>query len=214
MDAKQVALGILDGISFIPNTAYMGMVRSWEGSGLAGDSAKQRNQAETERFFSMLKSLGNAESPLRRLITIVFTSFYQKLNDEGKEAVNNKLGYGAGSVGGRTAGQIALAQTTASIMLRRLAIDQAYKHFIRFSASAALNVVMFQGIIEESARASRRMKTKYPTTYAMVSKENLDMVYFLVEQQLEPYLVFIEGHPIDCKGIQNEICKIVNVSRN
>jgi hypothetical protein len=35
--------------------------------------------------------LGNAESPLRRLITIVFTSFYQKLNDEGKEAVNNKL---------------------------------------------------------------------------------------------------------------------------
>lgn len=50
MDAKQVALGILDGISSIPNTAYMGVVRSWEGSGLAGDSARQRNQAETERF--------------------------------------------------------------------------------------------------------------------------------------------------------------------
>ena len=93
-------------------------------------------------------------------------------------------------------------------------IDQAYKHFIRLSASVALNVVMFQGIIEESARASRRMKAKYPSTYARVSKESLDMVYFLVEQQLEPYLVFIEGHPIDCKGIQNEICKIVNVPRN
>lgn len=50
MDIKQAALGILDGISSIPNTAYMGMVRSWEGSGLAGQSAKQRNQAETERF--------------------------------------------------------------------------------------------------------------------------------------------------------------------
>ena len=47
MDAKQVALGILDGISSIPNTAYMGVVRSWEGSGLAGESAKQRNQVET-----------------------------------------------------------------------------------------------------------------------------------------------------------------------
>ncbi|GME35705.1 hypothetical protein ACJ2_33900 [Pantoea sp. QMID2] len=58
------------------------------------------------------------------------------------------------------------------------------------------------------------MKSKYPATYARVSKENLDMVYFLVERQLEPYLVFIEGHPISCKGIQNEICKIVNVSRN
>jgi len=214
MDIKQAALGILDGISSIPNMAYMGMVRSWEGSGLAGQSAKQRNKAETERFFYMLKSLGNAESPLRRLITIVFTSFYQKLNDEGKEAVNNKLGYGAGSIAGRTAGQITLAQTTASMMLRRLAIDEAYRHFIRFSASASLNVVMLQGIIEESARASRRMKTKYPATYARVSKENLDMVYFLVERQLEPYLVFIEGHPVNCKGIQDEICKIVNVPRN
>lgn len=214
MDIKQAALGILDGISSIPNMAYMGMVRSWEGSGLAGQSAKQRNQAETERFFYMLKSLGNAEAPLRRLITIVFTSFYQKLNDEGKEAVNNKLGYGAGSIAGRTAGQITLAQTTASMMLRRLAIDEAYRHFIRFSASASLNVVMLQGIIEESARASRRMKTKYPATYARVSKENLDMVYFLVERQLEPYLVFIEGHPVKCKGIQDEICKIVNVPRN
>ena len=192
----------------------MGVVRSWEGSGLAGNSVKQRNQAETERFFYMLKSLGNAESPLRRLINIVFTSFYQKLNDEGKEAVNNKLGYGAGSVSGRTVGQIALAQTTASLMLNRLAIDQTYRFFVRSGASAALNVVMFQGIIEESARASRRMRSKYPSTYTRVSKENLDMVYFLVEQQLEPYLVFIEGHPIDCKGIQNEICKMVNVPRN
>jgi hypothetical protein len=214
MDIKQAALGILDGISSIPNTAYMGMVRSWEGSGLAGQSAKQRNQAETERFFYMLKSLGNAESPLRRLITLVFTWFYQKLDDEGKEAVNNKLGYGAGSIAGRTAGQITLAQTTASMMLRRLAIDEAYRHFIRFSASASLNVVMLQGIIEESARASRRMKNKYPATHARVSKENLDMVYFLVERQLEPYLVFIEGHPINCKGIQDEIYKIVNVPRN
>ena len=162
----------------------------------------------------MLKSLGNAESPLRRLITLVFTAFYQKLNDEGKEAVNNKLGYGAGSVAGRTAGQITLAQTTASIMLRRLAIDEAYRHFIRFSASVSLNVVMLQGIIEESARASERMRTRYPVPYGRVSKDNLDRVYFLVERQLEPYLVFIEGHPINCKGIQNEICKIINFSRN
>jgi len=214
MDIKQAAAGIVDGLSSIPHTAYMGLVRSWEGSGLAGESIRQRNQAETERFFRMLKSLGNAESPLRRLITLVFTAFYQKLNDEGKEAVNNKLGYGAGSVAGRTAGQITLAQTTASIMLRRLAIDESYRHFVRFSASVSLNVVMLQGIIEESARASERMRTRYPVTYGKVSKDNLDMVYFLVERQLEPYLVFIEGHPINCKGIQNEICKIINFSRN
>ncbi|HCA3846656.1 TPA: hypothetical protein MPJ73_003512 [Enterobacter hormaechei] len=164
MDAKQVALGILDGISSIPNTAYMGVVRSWEGSGLAGDSARQRNQAETERFFYMLKSLGNAESPLRRLITIVFTSFYQKLNDDGKEAVNNKLGYGAGSVGGRTAGQIALAQTTASLMLNRLAIDQALQAFYsvqRFSSVKRSDVSGNHRRVSQSIKADESQISLY-----------------------------------------------------
>lgn len=38
---------------------------------------------------------------------------------------------------------------------------------------------------------------------------NLDMVYFLVERPLEPYLMFIHSHPIQCKGIENEICKLL-----
>lgn len=38
---------------------------------------------------------------------------------------------------------------------------------------------------------------------------NLDMVYFLAEREQEPYLMYINSHPIQCKGIENEICKIL-----
>ncbi len=38
---------------------------------------------------------------------------------------------------------------------------------------------------------------------------NLDMVYFLVEADLEPYLLFINSHPVQCKSIEHEICKIL-----
>ena len=74
----------------------------------------------------MLKSLGNAESPSRRLITIILLLFYQKLNDEGKEAVNNKLGYGAG--------RFVLAQRTASLMLNRLADMSGHQFDVPASA--------------------------------------------------------------------------------
>ncbi|MDK5301778.1 hypothetical protein [Serratia nevei] len=80
MDAKQIAHGILDGISTIPSGMYHGVVRTWQGAGLAGSNLKTRNQEETERFARMVKSMGNSEEPLRRLITIVITDFYQKLD--------------------------------------------------------------------------------------------------------------------------------------
>ena len=69
---------------------------------MAGSNLKTRNQEETERFARMVKSMGNSEEPLRRLITIVITDFYQKLDASGKESINNKPAYGAGRLGGRT----------------------------------------------------------------------------------------------------------------
>lgn len=50
MDAKQIAYGIVEGMSSIPSGMYQGVVRTWEGSGLAGSDLKNRNQRETERL--------------------------------------------------------------------------------------------------------------------------------------------------------------------
>lgn len=36
------------------------------------------------------------------------------------------------------------------------------------------------------------------------------MVYFLVENQLEPYIRYINSNPVICKGIGNELCKILS----
>lgn len=214
MDSKQIAYGILDGITTIPSGMYRGVVRTWQGTGLAGSNIKIRNQKETERFAYMIRAIGNNEGPLRRLITIVITDFYNKLDANTKESINNKLAYGAGRFGGRAGGQFALAQVAANMMLRKATSTLAYAQFVRFGASFTLNIVMLQGIIEEAAQASRRMQVKYPQTYWKVSLLNLDMAYFLVEEQLEPYLLFTNGHPTFCKGIQNELCTILADQKN
>lgn len=79
----------------------------------------------------------------------------------------------------------------------------------RVASAVTLKIIMVQGLIEEAARASRRLRTHYAETYFKVSPMNLDMVYFLVEADLEPYLLFINSHPVQCKGIEHEICKIL-----
>ncbi|KAB8313231.1 hypothetical protein EH228_03565 [Erwinia endophytica] len=69
---------------------------------------------------------------MRRLITVVITDFYQKLDDNGKEGINNKIGYGAGRLGGKTGAQFMLAHTAASLMLRKSVSTYAWRKFIRY----------------------------------------------------------------------------------
>ncbi|AVV39098.1 MULTISPECIES: hypothetical protein [Pantoea] len=210
MDAKQIAHGIMEGISSVPSGMYQGVVRTWEGSGLAGSDLKNRNQRETERFMRLIKATADRHEPIRQLVTIVINDFYLKLDDEGKQAINSKLGYGAGRLGGRIGSQFILAQFIAKKILTRIVTVEPFKRFVRVGSSLSLNVIMLQGLIEEASCASRRMQMRFPVTYSKVSRINLDMVYFLVEKPLEPYLVYINSHPLMCERIQNELCKIIS----
>ncbi|MGP3590696.1 hypothetical protein [Vagococcus sp. WN89Y] len=178
MDISQIAYGIADSLSSLPRGFGLGVVRTWEGTGIGDRREKYRNEEENERFFRMIKGMGNPETPLRRLITIIINDFYQKLGPKGKEVIENKLLYGGGAIAGKVGGQIAIAQTGAAIIIRKVVAEKVYRHFIRFTSSASLNIIMIQGLIEEAARASRRMSREYPFMYMKVQREDLDMIYF------------------------------------
>lgn len=210
MDAKLIAQGIIDGIASIPESLYLSVVRTIDGSGIIERNYKMRNDYETERFFRMVKSMIANEEPVRKLITIVITDFYGKLDENGKKAFNDKLGYADAKLGGRVGAQAFISQAIATRIITRLRTGKLMSRLVRIGSGLTFSVIMLQGLIEEAARASRRMKQKYSSTYFKVSPMNLDMAYFLVENELEPYLMFIHSHPVQCKGIENEICKIIS----
>ncbi|QKJ87818.1 hypothetical protein PMPD1_2881 [Paramixta manurensis] len=208
MDAKVIAEGIWDSLSSIPTSLYYGVKRTYISTGLLGSDRKTRNDYENERFFRMIKSLARNEEPLRRLVTIVITDFYNKLDGRGRETIHNKIGYGIGRLSGRMGGQIAVAQTIAALLIHRAKMAYAYKNFFRIASSFTINIALFQGVIEEAALASRRMQNHYPQTYDKVSPYGLDMIYFLVETPLKPYLDFINSHAMICKRVNDELFKI------
>lgn len=210
MDAKMIARGILDGLASIPESAYLSGVRTWDSLGLIDRQTRARNEIENERFFHMLKSMATSESPLRQLVSTVITDFYNKLDEQGKQAINDKLNYADAKMGSRVGAQAFITQKIAEMIIQRVRMKKITQRLIRVGSAFTFNIIMIQGIIEESARASRRMQSCYPETYYKVSPMNLDMVYFLAERELEPYLIYIHSHPIQCKGIENEICKILS----
>lgn len=209
MDAKLIAKGIIDGLASLPEGVYLSAVRTVEGSGVLGRELKNRNEYETERFIRVFKGLVSKEEPVRKLITIVITDFYSKLDESGKKAINDRLGYSDAKLGSRTGAQFYLTRLLADKMIARIKTSRMSRYVLRGGLTVTINIVMIQGIIEEAARASRRMNKKFPSTYLKVSPLNLDMVYFLAETPLEPYLMYIHSHPMQCKRIQNEICKML-----
>lgn len=206
MDAKLIAKGIVDGLASIPEGFYLSAVRTAEGSGLIDRQYKARNENENERFFRVLKSLVSNEEPIRKLVTIVI---YMKLDDDGKTAINDRLGYADAKLGSRVGAQAFITQFLATNIITRLRAGKLMSRVTRVASAVTFNIIMVQGLIEEAASASRRLQAQYSATYYKVSPMNLDMVYFLVESELKPYLMFINSHPVQYKGIENEICKIL-----
>ncbi|WP_313677941.1 hypothetical protein [Pantoea vagans] len=208
MNALNIAKGIWDSIKGILQSAYYGAKRTYISTGAVGYDRKFRNDSETERFYQVVKSLVRNEEPLRRLVTTVITEFYRKLDDEGKEAIHNQLAYGAGRVSGRLGGQIFVSQTVAVAIIRNSRSSYAYKALYRFGASFTISTALWQGLIEEAALGSRRLQNHYNAMYWKVQPQGLDMIYFVVEDQLKPYLDYINSHPQTCRRINNEICKM------
>lgn len=208
MNVLNIAKGIWDSIKGLPQSAYYGAKRTYISTGAVGYDRKLRNDSETERFYQVVKSLVRNEEPLRRLVTTVITEFYRKLDDEGKEAIHNQLAYGAGRVSGRLGGQIFVSQTVAVAIIRNSRSSYAYKALYRFGASFTISTALWQGLIEEAALGSRRLQNHYNAMYRKVQPQGLDMIYFVVEDQLKPYLDYINSHPQTCRRINNEICKM------
>jgi hypothetical protein len=209
MDAKQIAKGIAEGVGSLPTSLGYSIRRTWEGSGVVGSSLKERNFRETERFVSLIRSAVDKQEPIRKLVMIVINDFYAKLDAGSKSAVASEINRAEGFIAGRSVTQFFIANKIASNIIRKASYGLIYKRFIKYSTTVTLNVVMFQGMIEEAALASRRMQAKYPKTFYKVRGMNLDMAYFLVEGFLEPYLIYINSSSNQfCAGVNHELAKI------
>ena len=113
----------------------------------------------------MLKSITTNQEPLRQLISIVITEFYLKLDENGKKAISDKIGYAEAKSGSRMGAQFALSQYVATRIITDLRTSKAMSRLIRVASGFTINILLLQGIIEEAARAPRRMREKYPVAY-------------------------------------------------
>jgi len=209
MDAKAVAQGILEGIESLPKGIGYSVRRTWQGAGLAGGEFKRRNELETERFIRVIRAGYGLEAPLRELITIIIRDCYQRMNAQTQTALGQKLSLAEGYATGRMGTQFILVQQITHHILKKAIGSTLFKWAFKGITVAGLNIILLQGIIEQAAVASRRLREKYPSTYHKLTPRNLDMLYFLTEEYLEPFVAYSSKSKMFCEGVNNELSKVL-----
>ncbi|CAI0888819.1 hypothetical protein [Serratia proteamaculans] len=209
MDAKAVARGILEGIESLPKGIGYSVRRTWQGAGLGGGQFKRRNELETERFIKVIRAGYGIEAPLRELITVIIRDCYHRMDAETQTALGRKLNLAEGYVAGRMGTQFILVQQITHHILKKAIGSTLFKWVFKGITVAGLNIILLQGIIEQAAVSSRRLREKYPSTYHKLTPRNLDMIYFLAEEYLEPFVAYSSKSKMFCEGVNNELSKVL-----
>ncbi|CVC02651.1 Uncharacterised protein [Serratia marcescens] len=209
MDVKSIAQGMLAGVESIPKGVAYSVRRTWDGSGAMGSDLKSRNVIETERFIRVVRAGYGIEAPLRELIMIVIRDCYQKMDPQVQSAFGKRLNFAEGAVAGRLGGQFILVQQISNRILAKVTGGLLFRWGIKGLTTVGLNVILMQGIIEQAAVSSRRLKAKYPAIYHKLTPRNLDMLYFLAEEYLEPFVAYASRSQMYCEVINHEISKVL-----
>lgn len=204
-DAVSAATAIGNGIYSVGEDLYYGTERTAEGLLIDGVDRAAEIGTENELLANLLQDLFKygvtaPESPLFKIVSEIMAKYYENVPEDLLKKIAKAA---AISVGGYTVGRMVIGKTVATAIAKKVAVKvaqtTAYKQFAKklgVSAAAGstgigipITLTMFQGVAQRSSHASKRLREGHPMLYRDLRRQKgLDMLYFLVEKPLKPYL--------------------------
>lgn len=151
------------------------------------------NETDRIRLITMLKK-GATSDDLKRLLEIVIKKYVQNLNEEKCQRLLTKLG-------GSTAG---------SMMFKAIFINQIVTLFVsrvipKFLFSAGMTGIITIGAsVSRSIYSSRDLSKKNFEVYSLLrASGDLDLLYFVLEDYIDPYLEAISLENVNSPLAEN-----------
>ncbi|PHM44924.1 hypothetical protein Xmau_01639 [Xenorhabdus mauleonii] len=147
---------------------------------------RYENENDKYRFAYMIKANLLSMQSIERVIQIIFEEYFDKLSDEQKRRlVETKVG---SILGGMVGKQVIFGGHLGAIFGSRW--------LTKFAGSTiALSVVSVGSSVSRAIYTSRDLAEKNPELYMKLRREgDLDLLYFLVENKMNPYVKAIENY--------------------
>lgn len=185
-----VGVAIFEGVISIPVDLYYGGRRTLEDIGVFGEEVAAENARERERVFKLVQSALRDPKVLERVVRVIVEDFVSRLPDSTIDKINEKLKLRGIEFLSRQGTKFVLSGYLALQITQRIITKQVAKRAAKLGVGLAVSAVLLQGMLERASNASHRLKVLNPKIYNALKKQDLDMIYFMVEETLAPLIEF------------------------
>ncbi len=199
MDILEIGKSIVSGVVSIPADLYHGAKRTAEDVGLMGRSVRLQNHEERLRLIRLIGEVFRNREILLRPVSIILDHFFELLPDDALQRMIKAAPGIADSAAPGVARMVARSQAKKqlTILIGKKIVEKAITRAVaqriaKFGVGVVLTGVLLQGMLERASNASHRLRKDHPEIYRQIRGENLDMVYFIVEDFMAPYLQAIK----------------------
>ncbi|HID4044661.1 TPA: hypothetical protein ACXE9F_001063 [Pluralibacter gergoviae] len=171
--SPETAIGFYDGILSIPqDIGYLAY-------GFIDTDSRYQRETEKTRMIRAIR-YGILENPnFMRTIEIVLNKFNKDIPKEKQDKIYSKT---LSSVAGRTVGNSVIAGRIATIIAQRSSF------IIALRGGVIGNILLAGGMIERCLYTSERLRQYNPDVYYELRQRDYDLLYFLVEPALNPFM--------------------------
>lgn len=189
MNFFDISEAIISGIVSIPVDVYYGARRTAEDVGFFGNDVRLENAAERERLISLIGRVFNGDHRmLINMIEIILNQFFDKVPDSVLQRMASAAGMRALEFGVRSATKTFLINLISSRIINRAVSRAAIQRVTKIAVGMILTAAIWQGLLERASNASQRLRISNSGIYQTFRNQNLDMIYFLIEDHVQPYL--------------------------
>jgi|GEM_PF-5256606 len=216
-----ISTALANGVYSVGVDLVYGAQRTGQGLGLSGSERVSEIGYENRALADMLKKtvttgVSTKNNPIYQTVFYLLTRYYSIFPDSAIETLARNAEIGGAYTGGRMVLGKKLAEIVATRIAVAIAASSTYKAVAtRVGASTAasstgtgapIGLTMVQGLLQRSSLASHRLRERHPDTYIFLKKKgDLQLIYFLVEEPMAPYLTAIKAAKDDPGAIGKAI---------
>ena len=188
MKLVDVGGAVLEGVAQIPFDVYLGGKRTLEDVGAFGPDVRRENAEERRRIAALISETIKDRKTLVRLSEIVIFDFLEALPESTQARIEQRMSETGVALTANMGVQVSLSAFIGRKLVERIVARAVAKRVAKFGVGIAISAVLIQGMIARASQGSDRLNTLNSDLFNKLQTENLDMVYFLVEDTLEPFV--------------------------
>ncbi|MBH2758659.1 hypothetical protein [Serratia ureilytica] len=160
---------------------------SWYGSCLFDDYkdvCKQLRQEDTRMLLS-IRQVYQRKDVVLDMVEIYFNIKLSRISGPGQHKIMQTITEKLANHASEKFSKLSVAYTLAKLITESHDFKESHINIINKSSLVAVSVLSFYGKMQTAALSARKLQFSDPNYYSALYKENLELLYFMIEPEMK-----------------------------